>query len=370
MQSAANDIALENADVRMTFDANTGGLRAILHKPSQLNLRPRTAVAGLFSLEVAPFRSNSVFFTDSKLQTLQPDESTCRSCRVEGRTLRELHVFPCGLEVTISVELPDRGELSRWQIEIDNKPNWHPSQAMIVYKARFPRLIGLRTDGQPEKMSLAVPQVCGLLVPNPVANLAKMPSYALLVEPSKSGGDYHSGRYWPCLPSMTWLDLSGPRAGVYLASHDATPFIDTRPEAANDQEHQEMELTMCREAVTYPGETWKPGPCSVGIHGSGGWHWSADRYREWFYSTFKVRPLPQWLRESSGWVASCGGRLGLHLERFSRLHPLRQALRHGLHPKMVQRNGRRGRRRLCRVPVPQSVRGLVGEFQGHAEAGA
>lgn len=305
--AAVDPIMVENNAVRLVFNANSGDLVSMVHKASGLELRPRKDPSAVFALEAVPYVANSILFPNDRIQTLLPDATTCRECKAEGRTLRQRHVFPGGVEVLVTVELPEKGEVSSWRIELDNKPTWHPSRAMIVHRTLFPRLTGLRTDEKPEAMRLAIPQLCGLLVPDPVANLAKMPAYSMAVEPAKSGEEYRVGRYAPGYPSMTWQDLSGPRAGIYLASHDVKPVIATCPESASDQANKEIELSIRRMTITYPGETWKPAPCSVGVHGPEGWHWSADRYREWFYSTVKVRRLPEWIRENCGGLVAGGG---------------------------------------------------------------
>ncbi|MDD5708368.1 MAG: sugar-binding protein, partial [Kiritimatiellae bacterium] len=306
-QATGGNAVLENEAMRLEFAADSGDLISLVHKASGVEMRPRKSPAAVFALETVAFRENSVLFPTERIQTLTPDATTLRACRVEVRRLTQKHVFPCGLEATVMVELPEQGSVSRWRIELDNKPTWHPSRAMIVYRTLFPRIIGLRTDADPAAMKLAIPQICGMLVPDPVANLAQMPAYHLAVEPAKEGAEYKAGRYAPGWASMTWEDLSGPKAGIYLASHDIKPVIATCPESASDAENKEIELSIRRMTITYPGEKFTPAECSVGLHGPEGWYWSADRYREWFYSAVKVRQTPEWLHESSGWLVAGGG---------------------------------------------------------------
>jgi len=299
-------ISLENNKVAFTFNALSGDLVTVTNKVTRTEYRPRQQGAPVFSLDTVMFKTKPLHFSEDDVQVLRPNAGTCQECKVEKGSLLQRHRFPCGVEVEVRVTLPADSEISQWELTLNNTVTSHPSRSVVVHRVAFPLLHGLRVDDSDSKQSLAIPQICGLLVPSPAANLPKMPSYMLSTERGFDR-DYLSGRYSPSWLSMTWMDLSGTRGGLYVASHDKDPMYDTRFDASNDQSNGELELAVTRWSYLWPGEKWQPGPCSVGVH-SGDWHWSADRYREWFYGTFKPRPLPKWLRECNGWSESGGGR--------------------------------------------------------------
>ena len=106
LHNGGANAVLENALVRYEFDAVSGALLSILHKATNTELRPRKVAAPVFALDAVSFKSNPVFFREDDVQILTPDASTCRECGVEGTTLRQRHVFPMGVEVNFTVELP------------------------------------------------------------------------------------------------------------------------------------------------------------------------------------------------------------------------------------------------------------------------
>jgi hypothetical protein len=102
------------------------------------------------------------------------------------------------------------------------------------------------------------------------------------------------------------MDLSGPFGGVYLAAHDVRPVVQTILEARGEPGGK-VGLSITRWSLLWPGQTWQPQACSVGLHNDD-WHWSADRYREWFYATVQPRPTPPWVLDEEGWIMDGGGR--------------------------------------------------------------
>ena len=174
-------------------------------------------------------------------------------------------------------------------MRVENRLPLRPREAIIVHRVAFPQLGGLRAADEDAGQALAWPKEAGFLFHEPARKTAKPKTI------ESPGG-----------ASMSWVDLSGPRGGLYLASHDVRPVVPTVFEASGDREHHEMSLTVRRWSLLWPQQDWEPEPCSVGIHDRD-WHWSADRYREWFYGNCPVRPTPQWVRDEDGWIMDGGG---------------------------------------------------------------
>jgi hypothetical protein len=98
---------------------------------------------------------------------------------------------------------------------------------------------------------------------------------------------------------MGWMDLSGERGGIYLATHDQSS-TGTRLTAL-PAPGSSFDMSLTKEVVVKPGETWQCPQAVLAVH-EGDWHASADRYRAWAQGWMKRPNLPQWIREADGWV--------------------------------------------------------------------
>ncbi|MBT4816510.1 MAG: hypothetical protein HON70_12455, partial [Lentisphaerae bacterium] len=149
-----------------------------------------------------------------------------------------------------------------------------------VLSLEMPMVYGVSPASDPANLTLVDPHICGRIVP----------------DAARSSGC--QTRY-PGRGVMGWMDLSGERGGIYLATHDqhqtgtrmtALPTADSR-----------FDMSLTRETVVGPGETWLAPPSVLAVH-EGDWHAAADRYRFWARSWMKKPDVPQWMYDDNGWV--------------------------------------------------------------------
>ena len=294
LTGAREPITLENGKISLGFDAHSGAVVSMRNLETGLELIPRNEPQPLFSLDTVSYQKCPVFFRETDVVPMESSNNSARGCRIEKRrdgtqVFTALHEFSQGLKATVTVELPPSGEISRWSIRIENRLPLRPRDAVVVHRVAFPQMGGLRAAEEDSLQFLAWPQDAGLLVSEPAR---KASTLRKLESP---GG-----------ASMSWTDLSGPRGGLYLAGHDVEPVVPAIFEAAGDGKNSEVALTVRRWSLLWPGKDWQPAPFSVGVHKSD-WHWSADRYREWFYKSAPVRKTPQWVLDEDGWIMDGGG---------------------------------------------------------------
>ena len=291
---AGEPLTLDNGKVRLGFDSYNGAAVSLRNLQTGLELMPRGRAQPLFSLDVVSFQKHPYFFAEDDVIALAASNDTARGCTVEKRkdgtqVLTVTHAFEEGVTVIATVELPADSAVSTWTIRVANRLPIRPREAVVVHRVAFPQLGGLRAAKDDKAQALAWPQYAGFLFAEPARKTSK---------PKKVES--------PGVASMSWVDLSGPKGGLYLAGHDVRPVVPTIFEATGDRKNAEVSLTVRRWSLLWPQKDWAPQPCSIGIH-AGDWHWSADRYREWFYGNCPVRPTPQWVRDEDAWLMDGGG---------------------------------------------------------------
>ena len=98
---------------------------------------------------------------------------------------------------------------------------------------------------------------------------------------------------------MGWLDLSGEKGGVYLATHGQK--MTGTVLAAFPAPGPSFDLSLTTEIVVAPGEVLDIPETVLAVH-HGDWHASADRYRAWARSWMQPPDVPDWLHRADGWV--------------------------------------------------------------------
>ncbi len=284
-------LTLENDLVSLSFDAGTGGLVGLRNKATEQVCRPVERVSPVFSLRAVDYDRHSRCFETKDWQTLEPTEASVQRCAVEqagqGRQLVVEHRFPPSIVVRYTVSLQPGSPLSEWRITVENQPPRYPSEALLVHQVAFPIVSRLALGEDPSQMGLALPRYQGQYYRDPLQT-APM-SYTL----------HYLGS-----ASMSWMDLHDPSGGVYLASYDtALPQTELGTETAEDR--KSLTLAIRRWSFLWPGETWKGGPCVVGLH-AGDWHWGADQYRKYFRRSFQRVGVPEWIEQADGWLGLGG----------------------------------------------------------------
>ncbi|MDD5705507.1 MAG: hypothetical protein PHR35_06245 [Kiritimatiellae bacterium] len=280
---------LSNELIRLVFDANSGALVSLSNLVTGQEMLAGLESSPLFRLDTVNYAKNPLFFREDDVRVLKPGLRTFRSARVRAETggtaqvLTQVHQFEEGVTVTATIRVTAGDPVSKWDIAVSNSLPRRPRDAVIVHRVTFPNLGGLKAAETDADQAAALPYNAGRLVREPGRNLAESPRMAI-----------------PGWTSMSWMDLSGPTGGLYLASHDVRPVAQTILTARSESEGK-VEFSITRWSVLWPGKTWRPQACSVGLH-AGDWHWSADRYRDWYYAAVTPRATPAWLSAEDGWI--------------------------------------------------------------------
>ncbi len=115
------------------------------------------------------------------------------------------------------------------------------------------------------------------------------------------GNGFETGVAYPgARGTMQWFALAGREGGLYVGSHDPLHRAK-RLSLRYDPDSKRFGMAVrhdffCRssESVAFPPVVIQPY--------AGSWHAAARLYRAWFDSAGKLRDVPAWAREASGWL--------------------------------------------------------------------
>ncbi|MBM4083751.1 MAG: hypothetical protein FJ272_03090 [Planctomycetes bacterium] len=204
------------------------------------------------------------------------DQAQLESCQTENGGRRLTLAFtlrPAPIRVTCRVERVARGEFA-FTADVDN-----PSDRTIL-DFSYPKVLSVNPATDPKSLTLVHPYICGQIAP----------------EALKSAG---CDAVYPGRAVMGWFDLYGERGGIGLASHDRTR-TGTRLTALPSAK-ETFDLGLTKEVRIAPKSAWKAPEHVLLVH-AGDWHAAADRYREWARAWLGAPNVPQWIRDSDGWV--------------------------------------------------------------------
>jgi hypothetical protein len=117
----------------------------------------------------------------------------------------------------------------------------------------------------------------------------------------KSSKSYSIESAYPSrFTTMQWYAIAGERSGIYFGSHDKTHAskhirVNYIPSTGGLRFGFEYDFTC------FYGES-KEIPEMVISPYTGTWHNAADIYREWFDTSIKLQEVPEWAKNSSGWM--------------------------------------------------------------------
>lgn len=100
--------------------------------------------------------------------------------------------------------------------------------------------------------------------------------------------------------TMQWCAFAGEHGGLYVGSHDPAHGAKTFT-ARFDPKTRHYRLAIRHQPFCGGGQRWTLPP-TVLLPYSGSWHEAARFYRTWFDSVEPLRTVPDWVRNSSGWL--------------------------------------------------------------------
>ncbi len=293
-------IQLAHGDTRLVFDRETGGLFLMENTKTGDAVvapgRPRPIVAIDFKKtgegkwtrispegvtpRVAKPNPRRKGRWIEQAQAFTPRETRPESVRVEGDRLELRYLFHApGLgraRATCVVE-PGRSGAWRWSVKTDALDGPADVTAVVFPIFEHVRIGSSGLDDHQLRLQS-------------FGHHRLMPGKAPIRDTRYLGG---------CV--MAWTDVYDARTGFYVGSHDpaATNVLFTSKAGGRTAEFFRM-ATEKRHQI-HPGES-RAYEYAVAAH-PGGWHWGADRYREWFESAHGRARYPKWLRRCEGWIS-------------------------------------------------------------------
>jgi len=282
-------VVLENGRVRVVFDAGTGAVTSIEAPQLGFTGRANAAPPPLFSLDTVSFVEHARFYEPGDVKEVAADEGSLKRIGVErtaqGQKLTAEYAFAPEVRATLTADLADTDSVVRLGLRVVNGRPVKPSEAVRVPRVAFPQLGGLRIGETADDDTLATGYIHGETLANPAA---KLPPERVVQYPGTA-----------CLP---WQDLYDAAGGVYLGPQtDGTCQLEVTAGAREGTVNLENRWW----ALLEPGETWESPVVELGVH-PGGWHWAADRFREWALKATPPRKQPPWLPECDGWLGMGG----------------------------------------------------------------
>lgn len=282
-------ITLENAHLRLTLDAATGGVLRLEAPAIGLQCRGGQAPGPLLSLDTVGFAEYARFYPPSAIHTLVPEAKTLASAVLqrEADTQRATLVYalPPAIQVALTVTLRDDSPAATLRLRVENGKPLRASEAVRIPRVAFPMLTGLRIGADVAVNRLATGFIQGELLTDPASSL---PKERTLQYPGNT-----------CVP---WQDLYSPDGGLWLC-----PLADgsTQLEVVAGGQDGGVILGNRWWCLLEPGEAWESPEVEVGVH-RGAWHAAAERFRQWALSHTPPRAQPEWLALCDGWTGSGG----------------------------------------------------------------
>lgn len=266
--AADRRLSLTGGDLRLNLCRDTGALCGIENLATGEVYAPIGQRQPLFNIELLSTDGNGY-------ETLPFQHARLEGVRTTGKAAADarFRLLDGALQLMVSVRLtPDGAAHFSGSLRNDSR--------RAVLSCELPVLNGLCPAADPGRLTLVHPTQCGQITPDAL----------------KSNGCQTT---WPGQGAMGWMDLSGERGGVYLATHDPS-YTGTRLMAL-PAPGPAFDMSLTREIVVKPGRVWQAPDAVVAVH-QGDWHASADRYRAWARTVMQPPDVPRWLREADGWV--------------------------------------------------------------------
>ncbi|MHB9025595.1 MAG: DUF6259 domain-containing protein [Armatimonadota bacterium] len=297
------ELVLENAGARFRFSGENGALLGITNKRTKTEYLAPGVEVPLFTFmalrgDYGTLRE--IGFTQAELKKVTGP--------AKGALRLQYELMGGGIQADLKITLEKSG-LARFSMQVANKSIYN------IALVKFPVLKGARIGDDPSDDYLFTPILSGGIAKYPAS--MKMPRIAYSDRPL----------VYPGQGSMCWMDLWDAKGGgLYLAFED------------KDYRLTELACTPGTEEAATGGSTApllpqqqggykyadKPGPfinfgfvkrlrisketgpvqvpdMVIGVH-QGDWHWGADRYREWAESWMVKTPVPDWYRDTDGYV--------------------------------------------------------------------
>jgi hypothetical protein len=289
-------IVLENAQLKLIFDRETGALLTFTNKSTGWQWQTKADLGESFNLFVptADRSYNPVLGVRNRLASLEKS--------MDGQTLTLVwsnleSEYQGRLDITLHGTVHLEGDGARFEMTVRN---------------HSPHTIA----------SLSWPIVGSIAEPNPVMKLST-PNYggmsvSPLWNPSFGDGGYYGTDYPTRLINGRYILVSTPTQGLYVSAHNpdaeenvkflfeakpgfVTALYNRNPKIATISGHP-VRLTL--QVVHYPflnsGESGSLAPIVLAPY-KGDWHAGADINGRWLATWYHPLPMPAWAQDMDAW---------------------------------------------------------------------
>ncbi len=271
---AGNVVTIGNGVVELRFDGPSGALLGLRDVARNVEM-----VSGAAPIAQRPLAA----VVDARTTDLWSAQDTCwqpgptarsmtLSAQPDGATLSLAYDAGAGVHFVQHVELRTASPVSEWTTDVTIDAG---AQA-VALGVQSPRVVGvaLGTSGGGE--TLAWPWHEGVLVPNP--------------------GDATYMMEYPSPASMQWEALYDDGGGVYLGVKD-TSGAPKDLRFGRDPHDGAREMSVTFWPYVTPGKAYTSPVVELGISDASGWHWGANRYRDWLLASGMYKTHASWVAE-------------------------------------------------------------------------
>ncbi|MBU4212355.1 MAG: hypothetical protein KKD33_07210, partial [Verrucomicrobia bacterium] len=267
------DIVLKNSLLELFFTPD-GALNGLRDVRNDRWILPRGLSQKVFELNIRVKGENNLrLFSPGKGAVLNG-----REFRKDGKKQSvsfEYAMLDYALRLKFTVALDD-SSVSKWNLEITN------DSQVEVRDYTFVSFRGFRLGKSGIDDLAAWCTTIGGLYPVPGA----------------AGVNWINQMRYPGDAAMPWTDFSDGQGGVFLCSYDKT-LTATDMWCDPGMSLSSWDFGYRKNAYVPPGKKWNT-EYEIAVHDKD-WHWSADRYHNWFYSWNEKTVYPDWVKNSQGW---------------------------------------------------------------------
>jgi hypothetical protein len=199
------------------------------------------------------------------------------------------------IPVALTFRITLANEEIHWSAKVVNKSDYTVAE---VYLPEIAGLVGLGEAGR--KDDLYWPDVMGRKIPDFKSTLH--PHQDALTDLSVAVTrlqDPYIELTYPSRASMAWTTLNNGRHGLYFAAHDPKALTGAMRAGAHASDGNGLFFSYVKYPFIVPGASWTSADYVVAPY-QGDWHVAADKYRAFLQTWRKIRPKPDWVRNTQG----------------------------------------------------------------------
>lgn len=297
--AAEGELVLEDSELVVAFDQDSGALTRMEYKPGQWTIQRRPELGGSFRLLAPLPERRDNFVLGQKQKAVEVRKTGDRQIELRWDNLVSEHggVLPIALTAVVTLK---NGRLS-FQANLENRSQ------LVIETIDYPWFGDFSPPTRNTSMAARTMWYGNLGLDEIYPNFANEKGYWGVDVPTKTFG---SNRSLFCLiqaPSQgLYVEMSDPSLPYYLeftfeqhpgVLHDSV--VPQTDEISGFPVH--LDFRTCHFVFAHPSSTFKLAPVVMRGY-QGDWHAGIDHYKQWRSTWFKRPHLPDWAREVHSWA--------------------------------------------------------------------